>query len=104
MDENDILQKASKLIKKDEDIDISAQSNREKTIASKVIKEHNNGNSTRHASQRCVPRRVIFLGLITMDEGKNLESSVNINYIFNKWNLMFRKNGIIFFRTLMVKA
>ena len=45
-----------------------------------------------------------FLGLIIMDEGKNLESSVNINYIFNKWNLMFRKNGIIFFRTLMVKA
>ena len=28
---------------------------------------------------------------------------VNVNHIFNKKrNLMFRKNGIIFFRTLMI--
>ena len=35
----------------------------------------------------------------------NFKKCVNVNYIFNKkWNLMFRKNGIIFFRTFYMKA
>ena len=37
--EKDILQKASELIKKDEGIDISALSNREKTIIINALKD-----------------------------------------------------------------
>ena len=39
---------------------INAGTNLQQTIVFADIKEYNKCNSTRHASQRCVPRRVIF--------------------------------------------